>query len=403
MPWLRVKNLTLDLIAFDGVLGIVLPDSTRTIFVRVAEVEALRTSLVLLQEQHKIEFNVFNTPEIEDDDAEYVTLADIKRFIAEAISAVPGASGASGIFILRPMATTVYPDNIVFADWATLYTRLVASGGGIVIIDDSLDPGSAIHIPSGTYDLRGVFIQGLGSSQPTVIFDNGVAIIGRTLRIQNINLLCDTSGDLVSVVGVSNGLVHLIHSKVTMLSTGHLLSKLSGSTGLAEIVLENSIINAATSSGHPVYSGTGEIVQLSATKCSRVFPNSLSGSGDIDAVRDLNSVVSRTHGLLFGQLTLTLCTAASRKYGIPLLGLRNSINKVFLVPDVFVHDLILGETIVVHHNGRRLKQATTGTPSEGGEYYPFESGGPGTGYDSVYLLGFTPNQFSEIEADYLLA
>jgi hypothetical protein len=401
MPWLRVKNLTLDLLAFDGVLGVVLPDSTRTVFVRVSEVEALRTSLVILQTQGRIEFNVFNTTEIEDDDAEYVTLADIKRFIADAVSSA--GSGNSGIFILRPGATVTYPTNVVFSDWASLYARLEANGGGIVIIDDSLAPGSAVYVPSGLYDLRGVYIQGLGSSQPTVVFESGVQLVGRTLRIQNINLLCDIDDDLVAVDGAENGLVHLIHSKITMLSSGHLLSKMAGSTGTAELILESSSINPATGTGHPVYVGSGEIVNISATKCSRVFPNSISGSGDIDSVRDTNSVVAKTHGDLSGLLTLTLCTAAARKYGIPLLGPRNGENRVFSVPDPFVHDIVLGETIVVHHNGRRLKQSLIGSVDDGGEYYPFESGGSGTGYDSICFLSFTPNIFSELQSDYMLA
>lgn len=398
MPWLRVKNLTQDWIVFDGVLGLVPMDGIRTVFVKVAQVEDLRTSLVSLQEQGMIEFNVFNTLEIEDDDAEYVTLADIKRLIDDATSSLGAAT--SGIFILRPGAPISYPANVVFTSWASLYPKLLQTGGGIVIVDDSLVPGSTISLPAGSYDLSGVLFEGFGSSQPTLKIEDGFTLLGKTFKARNLNLLFDNSTDFITVDGSTNGLVHLINNKVTMLSTGALLYKALGSTGTAEFILEGSLVNPATSTGFPLKVDSGEIIEVSATRCSRLSSNTVTGAGDVDAIRDLNSLVSRIHAGLTGTITTVLCTGITRKYGISLIGTKNSLNRLFFVPDSYNHDLLLGETIVIYHNGRKLRQSSTGSVLEG-EYTPFESGGSGTGFDSIYFLAFSPNSLSNLEADYL--
>jgi hypothetical protein len=400
MPWLRVKNLTKDWIVFDGVLGLVPMEGIRTVFVKVEQVENLRTSLVSLQEQGLIEFNVFNTLEIEDDDAEYVTLADIKRLISDAVGST--GSATAGFFILRPGSLVTYPNNIVFSTWATLYPQLVANGGGIVIIDDSLAPGGIVSIPPGSYDFSGVILEGLGNSQPTVKIENGVTLANNSLRFINLNLLFDNASPLITVSGALDSFVQFINSKITMLSTGDLIRKVSGSTGQVDLVLEGSLVNPASSTGYLLRVDAGEIAEIAATKCSKLSTNTVAGSGDIDAIRDSNSVISRSQSALLGSITVTLCTGITRKYGIQLSGIKNSINRLFFTTDNFIHDSLLGETIVVHHNGRKLRQSFTGGVT-GGEYIPFESGGSGTGYDSVYLLSFSPNSYSNLEADYLPA
>lgn len=400
MPWLRVKNLTQDWIVFDGVLGLVPMDGIRTVFVKVEQVENLRTSLVSLQEQGLIEFNVFNTAEIEDDDAEYVTLADIKRLISDAI--VAAGSTTAGLFILRPGAPVTYPTNIIFTSWASLYPRLLANGGGIVILDDSLTPGSPISLPAGSYDLSGVFFEGFGSGQPTLKIEDGFLLAGKTFQARNLNLLFDNSSDFITVGGAAKGFLQFINSKITMLSTGSLLYKAAGSTGTAELILEGSLVNPATSTGFPLKVDSGEIVEISATRCSRLASNTVTGAGDVDAIRDLNSLISRVHAGLTGTITTVLCTGVTRKYGIQLIGSRNSLNRIFFIPEYYTHDLFLGETVVIHHNGRKLRQSPTGSITDG-EYMPFESGGLGTGFDSVYFLSFSPNSLSDLEADYLPA
>jgi hypothetical protein len=375
-------------------------DGIRTVFVKVEQVENLRTSLVSLQEQGLIEFNVFNTLEIEDDDAEYVTLADIKRLISEAV--VAAGSVTAGLFVLRPGAPVTYPNNIIFPDWATLYPLLAANGGGIVIVDDSLTPGSPISFPAGAYDLDGVLFEGFGSGQPTVRIEDGFILNGKSFRARNLNLLFDNTTDFITVNGAASGLLQFINSKITMLSSGDLLTKLAGSTGLAEIILEGSLVNPATSTGYVLNVDSGEIIELSATRCSKLSSNSVTGSGDIDAIRDLNSLVSRSHVGLLGSITTALCTGVTRKYGIQLTGTKNSLNRLFFISEYFTHDIFLGETVVVFHNGRKLRQSGTGSIIDG-EYTPFESGGTGTGFDSVYFLAFSPNSHSNLEADYLPA
>lgn len=396
MPWLSVRNLTPDLIVFDGVIGAVLPDRLRTVFLRVSDVENVESALNVLQKQRRIEYTLFRTNE-DTDTTQFSTIAEAKQFAAEAA----GAGGSlAGIFILRPGASVTFPDSLVFADWNTLYARLEISGGGIVFIDDSLSPGSPIILPQGVYDLRGVYIQGVGNSQPTVVLSDGFYIFGKVCRFQNIKLLCYNSSPIIIVDGAEKGLVHFIDSSLTMMSSGHFLQKVQNSSGSADLVLENSVIYSPNQSGFAVYVDSGELVSFSVTKCSRILPNSLAGFGDIDVIRDSGSVVSKAQASLTGLISSVLCTEAVRRYGTALSGPKDGQNRFFTTPDSFTHDSLSGDTIVVYHNGRRLMQKSL---ILGGDYFPLESNGPGTGYNAIYFLAFTPNSYSAIEADYSVA
>jgi hypothetical protein len=82
---------------------------------------------------------------------------------------------------------------------------------------------------------------------------------------------------------------------------------------------------------------------------------------------------------------------ARRNIPLIFIGVRN-----YRVGEIFVRD-----SFQVYHNGRRLKLATDGTPITG-EYFLSESGGVGTGFDTVNLVGFTPNQYSILFADYFV-
>ena len=89
------------------------------------------------------------------------------------------------------------------------------------------------------------------------------------------------------------------------------------------------------------------------------------------------------------------------RVGVPLVGPLDGVNRVFrTTPDYFVHDLVgSGKTIEVWHNGRRLLQ--TATPNPGfGEYWVEESGGVGTGFDTINLLSFSPIGRSSLVASY---
>jgi hypothetical protein len=98
---------------------------------------------------------------------------------------------------------------------------------------------------------------------------------------------------------------------------------------------------------------------------------------------------------------LSLRDLSLRKYkvGIRLIGgLVN--NRKFTTPDVFIHDPTnTGTTIEVFHCGRRMLQSLTGDVREG-DYYVSESGGPGTGFDTINLLSFTPGSRSVLVSNY---
>jgi len=109
-----------------------------------------------------------------------------------------------------------------------------------------------------------------------------------------------------------------------------------------------------------------------------------------------------------GILSLAELTAVSSavtvRVGVPLVGPLNGTNRVFrTTPDEFEQDLAgTGRTIEVFHNGRRLIQTATPDPSIG-DYTVEESGGVGTGFDTINLLTFAPVARSSLVANYALA
>jgi len=89
------------------------------------------------------------------------------------------------------------------------------------------------------------------------------------------------------------------------------------------------------------------------------------------------------------------------RWDVTLLGLTNGSNRTFMTPEKFAH-LQGSRTIRVYHNGRRLRQSSTASPLFG-EYHVSESGGVGTGFDTIVFLTFTPNTLSVLSADYYVA
>ena len=83
---------------------------------------------------------------------------------------------------------------------------------------------------------------------------------------------------------------------------------------------------------------------------------------------------------------------------IPLLGTKNGINFTFTTPEFFVHSSIL--TIAIYWNGRRLRI--------GRDYTVSESGGLGSGYDTISLTpwsggkAFLPRSGDELISDYYI-
>lgn len=83
------------------------------------------------------------------------------------------------------------------------------------------------------------------------------------------------------------------------------------------------------------------------------------------------------------------------KQEVPLIGIRNGINRIFHTPEPFLNGTLdTGEKmhISVEHNGRSLY--------EGIDYTVSESGGSGTGFDTLNFISFSPNQQSVLYANY---
>jgi len=74
-----------------------------------------------------------------------------------------------------------------------------------------------------------------------------------------------------------------------------------------------------------------------------------------------------------------------------LLGVKDGVNRVFTTPYHF--DPI---AISAYHNGRKMFLS-------GGEFTISESGGPGTGYDTITFLTFAPIPKSVLSASYVIA
>ena len=82
---------------------------------------------------------------------------------------------------------------------------------------------------------------------------------------------------------------------------------------------------------------------------------------------------------------------------IPLIGIKNGINRLFYTPDKFLNGLLpSGDNvhIKVFHNGKSLY--------EGIDYTISESAGSGTGYDTINIFSFTPIRESLLYATYAI-
>lgn len=80
------------------------------------------------------------------------------------------------------------------------------------------------------------------------------------------------------------------------------------------------------------------------------------------------------------------------KDSIPLVGAINGSNTVFTTPDVFIH-IPSGLQIKVYYNGQRI--------FEPDDFSASESGGAGTGFDTITLL-FAPKSGDRLDADYVI-
>jgi hypothetical protein len=80
---------------------------------------------------------------------------------------------------------------------------------------------------------------------------------------------------------------------------------------------------------------------------------------------------------------------------ISLIGAKNNNNRLFRTPDKFLNGLFTeGSEFHIHvkHNGKDLYEGT--------DYTISESGGPGTGYDTIFITAFAPKPRSLLVATY---
>ena len=86
------------------------------------------------------------------------------------------------------------------------------------------------------------------------------------------------------------------------------------------------------------------------------------------------------------------------KQAVHLVGVLDGVNRIFTIPspDKFVNGVLLNNefNIILMHNGKRLE--------EGIDFIVSESGGAGTGYDTVIFTAFAPTDRSRILADYVV-
>ena len=70
--------------------------------------------------------------------------------------------------------------------------------------------------------------------------------------------------------------------------------------------------------------------------------------------------------------------------------------RIFTTPDIFINGTLFGNEfhILLRHNGRVLV--------DGKDYILSESGGAGTGYDTIIFTAFSPRPRSQLFADYVI-
>lgn len=98
-----------------------------------------------------------------------------------------------------------------------------------------------------------------------------------------------------------------------------------------------------------------------------------------------------------GEFDAVTAPGEFRRTGVALVGAINGVNMVFTTPSIFVH-ASGGDSIAVYYNGQRLFEGAAN------DYVVSESGGPGTGYDTVTLTfapkGVPPSNPDIVTADY---
>lgn len=86
------------------------------------------------------------------------------------------------------------------------------------------------------------------------------------------------------------------------------------------------------------------------------------------------------------------------RQNVQLVGVLNGSNRSFIIPngEKFINGTLDEDEfrIIIDHNGRRLVENI--------DYVISESGGAGTGFDTIELISFTPRSKSKLIADYVV-
>ena len=84
------------------------------------------------------------------------------------------------------------------------------------------------------------------------------------------------------------------------------------------------------------------------------------------------------------------------RVGVSLVGTPDGVLRIFQTPEKFQR-----YSVRVYHNGRSLVPTQIPMPNQG-DFFVSESGGTGTGFDTINFLTMTPSTSSVIRVDYQL-
>lgn len=84
------------------------------------------------------------------------------------------------------------------------------------------------------------------------------------------------------------------------------------------------------------------------------------------------------------------------RQNVALNGVKNGTNRTFTTPEKFINGSYLGQDfrILIRFNGRGLEQNV--------DYTLIESGGVGTGYDTIVFISLIPEEIDRLVVDYVI-
>lgn len=123
MAYLEITNLTNRRLVFDQVFGVVEARGTKRIEINTSEHEALRQSLLRMQDAGIIRFDHFNIVDA-DDDTEFVTFADIQNLIST------GSQESGGQLLLGAIngVNQIFTSPVRWVRTATVQEKLYLNG-----------------------------------------------------------------------------------------------------------------------------------------------------------------------------------------------------------------------------------------------------------------------------------